>query len=515
MFSAKGRPQISPSDDDESEFTPLTPTSRNRLKASKNNHAFSFDQMPSPAINPDGLQTPAAGTATMTALGGDMSINMPSGNLSQVSLATMRKFAWCLVSAMLFIIGVSCICARFQNSNQSSAQFMLMYVFIIILVWATTLSSEISWPLRVACYALPWGLATSNMFAPWSFRTFDGYNTVASVILMGSTFVSTPLYKILQLSQRCMQRDYGTKTIENSMQMLTHLASAAPVVYYFAVYQMSGYVEVLFYNNEYAEFTPLCNYTEGSYGVGNTEYKCLGSLAADDRPVLDGNHVLGHLKVDIVELPLFKTPTTHLTYEEAVEWASEISENPLPTTETQYLTYHDFRRFKAEELSTDGYQEATVALFQGTAFLLCLIVGEIFMRISKTTAKDVVEFKFSKLECAILLCSIVQGFISLGLGSLKGKLFAEGVFFLGSIFMMTIISQFLCLYCFLRRLSKKKKYEDEEGEEGEEGEGRGEEVEKNEEVNELREIVQEQNLKIMRLEQKLNDITRLLGPRVN
>ena len=98
-------------------------------------------------------------------------------------------------------------------------------------------------------------------------------------------------------------------------------------------------------------------------------------------------------------------------------------------------------RFKAEELSTDGYQEATVALFQGTAFLLCLIVGEIFMRISKTTAKDVVEFKFSKLECAILLCSIVQGFISLGLGSLKGKLFAEGVFFLGSIFMMTIISQ--------------------------------------------------------------------------
>ena len=71
------------------------------------------------------------------------------------------------------------------------------------------------------------------------------------------------------------------------------------------------------------------------------------------------------------------------------------------------------------------------------------------------------------------------------------------------------------MYCFLRRLSKKKKYEDEEGEEGEEGGGRGEEVEKNEEVNELREIVKEQNLKIMRLEQKLNDITRLLGPRVN
>ncbi|GMH62374.1 hypothetical protein TrRE_jg1952, partial [Triparma retinervis] len=424
--------------------------------------------MPSPNINPDGLQTPAAGTATMSALGGDMSINMPSGNLSEISLATMRKFAWCLVYAMLFIISVSCVCARYQNSNQSSAQFMLMYVFIIILVWATTLPSEIVWPLRVACYALPWGLATSNMFSPWSFRTFEGYRTIVSVIAMGSIFVSTPLYNILKLSQRCMQRDYGTKTIENSMQMLTHLASAAPVVYYFAVYQMSGYVEVLFYNNEYAEYTPLCNYTEGSYGVGNTEYKCFGSLAADDTPVLDGNHVLGHMKVDIVELPLFKTPTTHLTYEEAVEWASEISENPLPTTVTQYLTYHDFRRFKAEELSTDGYQEATVALFQGAAFLLCLIVGEIFMRISKTTAKDVVEFKFSKLECAILLCSIVQGFISLGLGSLKGKLFAEGVFFLGGFFMMTIVFQFLCLYCFLRRLMKKKKYlkEDEEGEEG-------------------------------------------------
>jgi hypothetical protein len=62
---------------------------------------------------------------------------------------------------------------------------------------------------------------------------------------------------------------------------------------------------------------------------------------------------------------------------------------------------------------------------------------------------------------------------------------------------------------------KKKKYLKED-EEGEEGGGSGEDVEGgNEEVNNLREIVDEQNLKIMRLEQKLNDITRLLGPRVN
>lgn len=68
------------------------------------------------------------------------------------------------------------------------------------------------------------------------------------------------------------------------------------------------------------------------------------------------------MQVDIVELPLFVTEDSHLTYEEAVKWAGEISEDPMPTNVSQYLTYHEFRRFKAEELSTDGYQEATVAI---------------------------------------------------------------------------------------------------------------------------------------------------------
>ena len=150
---------------------------------------------------------------------------------------------------------------------------------------------------------------------------------------------------------------------------------------------------------------------------------------------------MGHIAADIAELPLFITPNTHLTFKEAKAWSEQIEADPLPTNISQFLTYHDFRRFKAEELSTDGYQEATVALFQGIAFLMCLIAGEIFLLIGKTTAVDAVEFKFNKTEVAALSFTVLQGFISLGLGSLKGKIFAQGVFMLGFTFAFSIVCQ--------------------------------------------------------------------------
>lgn len=115
--------------------------------------------------------------------------------------------------SQIFVIALSCVCARYQNSNQSSAQFILIYIFLVLLVWAATLSKEIVWPLRVACYAIPWRITNSNAFSSWSYRTFDGWNTVAFGILFGSVLLATHLYRILLLSQRCMQKEYGTKII--------------------------------------------------------------------------------------------------------------------------------------------------------------------------------------------------------------------------------------------------------------------------------------------------------------
>lgn len=202
--------------------------------------------------------------------------SLQPGKVENVSVETLRKFSWVLVYCEVFVLLLSCVCSVVQNANQASAQFMLVYVFLVILVWASSMSPQIVWPLRFVCYITPLGLFTSNFFSPWSYKTIVGLSIVAFGFVFGGLFFATPLYRVLYLAQRCMEAEYGDRILDVSMSVLAHLASTAPIIYYFVVYQMSGYVEVLFYNNEYVEYTPICRYIPGSYGVGNTEYKCEG-----------------------------------------------------------------------------------------------------------------------------------------------------------------------------------------------------------------------------------------------
>ncbi|GMI16506.1 hypothetical protein TrLO_g12870 [Triparma laevis f. longispina] len=383
-------------------------------------------------------------------------------NAVEVTPKIMNKFARFLMSVDILLFIFAGLCCHFQNATQGASQFALLCLYICLLTWVTTLSSECSRVPLMVTSSLVLGVIMLGPYpSTWGWRTFVADNIVGFIIpqIIVNCIFTTLLYKMLSLVKKCLQLKYKSHNmIAVSVEMLIHFASVMPIVYYFAVYQAAGYAEVLYHNDRYAAYTPFCSYEpDMPSGVGNTLYKCPGAQAASDKECLDGNFILGHMKFGLVELETFHSPNEPYGWEEAKEYARNISDVPVLTNRTNYLMYHDYMRFRAEEQHTDGYREATIALLQGTAFIISLLVGEIFLRITDTKLSDLLEFNVSVLEATAVFCTVLQGALAVGIGSLKGDAFASGVWVIGMVFGLCVMFQFVCLYLLCGRILKQAK----------------------------------------------------------
>ena len=92
-----------------------------------------------------------------------------------------------------------------------------------------------------------------------------------------------------------------------------------------------------------------------------------------------------------------------MSYEEAIE----IAQQEYHDYGDSPLTISDYFRISAATSNEGGDRLAVLTLTQGIVFVVCLFVGEVYLRVAKASLSDIASFEVTRLELSALICTSI------------------------------------------------------------------------------------------------------------
>jgi hypothetical protein len=359
----------------------------------------------------------------------------------------MTKLAY-TVTLLHFLLSVLGLClSYYENTFLGSFQLIVLHWFTTTFIWGATIHPD--------CPSLPVKLSLINIYSVGIFGGFLAspyereenrgvalfFGFTALAVIPGCLF-----YAAMRSARRVLQKTYGSKTLDVSLKITTQIAASTPVVFYFAAVVVQELTLVLNAASDYSQHTPYCEYTpDNSANQYNSEFTCERGAGTVVEKLFSSlsDTVTAHTMVKISDKPVFyyepgQSHASHYSFEAAQLMADKLESPEFSTpANSTFLLYSDYVRLVASEEHQTSAVAVLVNNIQGMVFVVSLFISQVFSRISRTTAADVVSLHVTKSELAISLFSLVSVFVAVLSSTVCPQTFA-------AIILPVVLVVFLC-----------------------------------------------------------------------
>jgi hypothetical protein len=357
------------------------------------------------------------------------------------SAQSMNQFSRAIVVMLMISIILGCILGVSLNLYTTGLLLSPAYFFFMILCWAATLDRECSLrPLQLCTFLCAFGVFGPCFVTPASFDEAsrnDIYWAVMGVFGVVVFGIAWMAYKTLEIARRCLQQEYGSKMLSASVRMSSYVAGCSAYVCFMVINTVASFMNYAWLMEEYAAHTPYCSLSpDGPKGSYNSKFVCQGSgnaIGTSGARFSSGDHFNGHNKLGLSSIALFTSPATFLSFDNAtalaagVEFGPCVAQGSPVTNETAWLTAHDFMRIVAEREALDFAKEGFVSVLQGMVFILILAVGQVFLRVTRSSFADVLTGRIAITEGAVVFVTVLEALVSALAGAMSGHQFFDNI----------------------------------------------------------------------------------------
>ncbi|GMH97893.1 hypothetical protein TrVE_jg8332 [Triparma verrucosa] len=345
----------------------------------------------------------------------DEAFGIESGGDKAISPASLTRLAWVVFGLELLITAIGGFLSYLTSTAEiGAAASGVGNFFCVFIIWSLTLHADCSTiPLKVSLLlAIP--LATiGNITSTPHLKRYQGMYFFWLNFAINLIVVVAPWYSCLSTARRAMQKTYADNVTNTSMKIAAHWISSVPIVVYFSVSAVNFYIDFFEAMNTYEAHSPFCVYDPGVDRLYNNQFRCFSGTAR--------NSYNDDISRGISEIPFYPTYNVNGSQRMRYSNLTKFAQEEYHDYGNAPLTISDYYRLSAVTSNEGGEGLAILSILQGQIFVICLFVGEVYLRVAKASLSDIASFEVTRVEFLALLCTSILVVGAFTLSALKAN----------------------------------------------------------------------------------------------